>query len=636
MTRQTQFLDVINRDEAQKKFESALDMCPLGLENVPLSECLGRILAVDVLADTNVPCFDRSNFDGYAVNSTDTIGASENAPVFLSLRGESIAAGDGCEFQLAYNEAASVSTGGMIPRGANAVCLIEHTDIQELGDLKQLVIKKSVFPGSGISFAGTDISHGETVLRAGQKLTSRETGVLAAIGKTEARVFRRPQVAVISTGNEIIAPGKEMQPGLVFDSNARIISDAVRELGGEAIEMGIAIDDLAELNLIVDRATDIADIILLSGGTSKGDGDLSYQVVSKFDDPGIIAHGVALKPGKPICLAVTKQKPVVVLPGFPTSAIFTFHEFVAPVIRKFAGAGAEENKIARATLATKANSEIGRTEYLLVGLTKQTKLSSEPNFRAFPMGKGSGSVTTFSQADGFITIDRHTEIVEANSVVDVQLIGRDIRPADLVVIGSHCVVLDQILSKVQRAGFQVKFIAVGSVGGLRAVQNGDCDVAGIHLLDSESGEYNSPFLSDDLLLVPGYKRIQGFVFRKTDSRFENKSALEAIATALNDPNCLMINRNKGSGTRILIDQLILRTDGSGNKPVGYEKQTSNHHAVCAAIAQNRADWGIAIDAAVNDSSLNFLPIQDECYDFVVQKNREANPALDLFKSLISQ
>ena len=273
-------------------------MRPLGSEIVPLSACLGRILAFDVFADTNVPCFDRSNFDGYAVNSTDTIGASENAPVTLMLRTETLAAGDGCDFQLTSNEAATVSTGGMIPRGANAVCLIEHTDVQDVGDVKQLVIKKSVFPGSGISYAGTDISHGETVLRAGQKLTSRETGVLAAIGKTEACVFRRPIVAVISTGNEIIAPGEEMKPGLVFDSNARIISDAVRELGGEAIEMGIAVDDLTQLNLIVDRATDNADIILLSGGTSKGDGDLSYQVVSKFNDPGIIAHGVALKPGK--------------------------------------------------------------------------------------------------------------------------------------------------------------------------------------------------------------------------------------------------------------------------------------------------------------------------------------------------
>lgn len=611
-------------------------MNPLGSEVVALPECLGRILAVDVVASTNVPCFDRSNFDGYAVDSNDTIGASENAPAFLNLRPESIAAGDGCDFQLNANEAASVSTGGMIPRRANAVCLVEHTDVQQADGSERLVIKKSVFPGSGISFAGTDISHGETVLRAGQHLTSRETGVLAAIGETEACVFRRPKVAVISTGNEIIAPGQEMKPGLVYDSNARMIADAVRELGGEAIEMGIAIDDLQQLNSIVQQALENADIILLSGGTSKGDGDLSYQVVSKFNDPGIVAHGVALKPGKPICLAVTKQKPVVVLPGFPTSAIFTFHEFVAPVIRKFAGAGTEEKRVVNATLATKANSEIGRTEYLLVGLTKQANPNSESSFRAFPMGKGSGSVTTFSQADGFITIDRHTEIIDANSVVDVQLIGRDIRPADLVVIGSHCVVLDKILSKVQRAGFQVKFIAVGSMGGLRAVQNGDCDVAGIHLLDAKSGQYNAPFLSDDLMLLTGYQRTQGFVFRKADHRFANQQGREAIESAIRNPSCLMINRNQGSGTRILIDQLISQIDDSGTKPLGYEKQTSNHHAVCAAIAQNRADWGIAIEAAVNDLSLSFLPIENECYDFVVQNNRKANPALDLFKHLISR
>ena len=610
-------------------------MCPIGDEVVPLHLCLGRILASDVVSRTNVPCFDRSNFDGYAVDSKATIGANENAPVLLKLRPESVAAGDECDFQIQPNEAVAVSTGGMIPRGSNAVCLVEHTDVRGADGVEQLVVYKSVFPGSGIAFAGTDISNGETVLRAGQHLTSRETGVLAAIGETNANVFRRPKVAVISTGNEIIAPGAEMKPGLVFDSNARIISDAVRELGGEAIELGIAIDELEKLDSIVSEALVVADVVLLSGGTSKGDGDLSYQVVSKFNDPGIVAHGVALKPGKPICLSVTKGKPVVVLPGFPTSAIFTFHEFVAPVIRKFAGAGTEEKKVVDATLATKANSEIGRTEYLLVGLTKTTNPESGSHFRAFPMGKGSGSVTTFSQADGFITIDRHTEILEANSNVQVQLVGRDIRPADLVVIGSHCVVLDQVLSNVQQAGFQVKFIAVGSMGGLRAIQNGDCDVAGIHLLDAKSGTYNIPFLSADLALIRGYNRKQGFVFRKSDSRFANKSGREAIALAVQTPDCLMINRNQGSGTRILIDQLISQVSASKAKPPGYEKQTSNHHAVCAAVSQKRADWGIAIKAAVNDDSLCFLPIEDECYDFVVQKSRQSNPALDCFKRLIA-
>ena len=179
------------------------------------------------------------------------------------------------------------------------------------------------------------------------------------------------------------------------------------------------------------------DMVLLSGGTSKGAGDLSYRVVSRFGDPGIVAHGVALKPGKPICLAVTGGKPVVVLPGFPTSAIFTFHEFVAPVLRAFAGLPPERRETIPATLPMRVNSERGRTEYLLVSLVR-----TDEGLAAYPMGKGSGSVTTFSRADGFVTIPQHQEIVEAGTTVAVQTAGRGVEPADLVVIGSHCVGLD--------------------------------------------------------------------------------------------------------------------------------------------------------------------------------------------------
>ena len=223
----------------------------------------------------------------------------------------------------------------MVPRGADAVVMVEHAEARGC----ELRIARAVTAGSGISFAGTDITAGETVLRQGTLLTSRDTGVLAAIGVANVDVWRKPIVAILSTGDEIIAPGEPMQPAKVYDSNAQVLADAVRELGGEPLRLGITHDDVAALRERLRHALEFADIVLLSGGTSKGAGDVSYRVVAELDDPGIVAHGVALKPGKPICLAATGGRAVVVLPGFPTSAIFTFHEFVAPVIRLLAGRG---------------------------------------------------------------------------------------------------------------------------------------------------------------------------------------------------------------------------------------------------------------------------------------------------------
>ena len=364
---------------------------------------------------------------------------------------------------------------------------------------------------------------------------------------------------------------------------------------------------------------------------AKGAGDISYRVVAELTDPGIVAHGVALKPGKPICLAATRGRPVVVLPGFPTSAIFTFHEFVAPVLSAMAGRTHDERATVQARLAVKVNSEIGRTEYLLVGLVEAAEREPEarlpdPESRqlaAYPMGQGSGSVTTFSRADGFTTIDRHEEIVPAGTMVTVQLLGRELQLADLVVIGSHCIGLDYLLGELQKDGVRSKFIAVGSLAGLDAAKRGECDIAGIHLLDSQSGEYNRPFLTPALELIPGYGRLQGIVFRTGDARFEGRAtASDAVASAIADPTCVMVNRNQGSGTRALIDRLL-----GGARPAGYAVQPRTHNAVAAAVAQRRADWGVTLDTIARRAGLGFIPVQHEQYDFVTRKARANRPAI---------
>jgi putative molybdopterin biosynthesis protein len=622
MRDQEQFLHVLDRDEAERRFRAAIDTAPRGIESVTLDAALGRVLAADVVSPVDVPSFDRSNVDGFAVVSDSTFGASEEVPRCLQLSEETIHTGIVPHTVIRSGASVLIATGGMVPRGADAVVMVEHAEVRG----NELRVARAVTAGTNISFAGTDITAGETVLRLGHVLTSRDTGVLAAIGVGRVDVWRKPIVAILSTGDEIIAPGEPMQPAKVYDSNAQILTDAVRELGGEPLGFGIIGDNLTELRERLHKAIDSADIVLLSGGTSKGAGDLSYRAVAELRDPGIVAHGVALKPGKPICLAATRGKPVVVLPGFPTSAIFTFHEFIAPVIREQAGRGTAKRTTVPARLAVKVNSEIGRTEYLLVGLVE-----SADTLVAYPMGQGSGSVTTFSRADGFATIGRHEEIVEAGTLIDVQLLGRELQLADLVVIGSHCIGLDYLLGVLQQRGVRSKFLAVGSTAGLDAAKRGECDVAGVHLLDPKTDEYNVPFLTPNLELVRGYGRVQGVVFRKGDIRFEDKTAQEAVGAVKRDPSCVMVNRNQGSGTRALIDRLL-----EGVKPVGYPVQPRNHNAVAAAVAQGRADWGLTLDTIARNSGLGFLPLRDEQYDFVVPKSRANRAGVATFKKLLNE
>ena len=403
---------------------------------------------------------------------------------------------------------------------------------------------------------------------------------------------------------------------------AWILCAAVTENGGEAVPMGIFPDDEAALSAALRAALDEADLVVMSGGTSKGAGDVSHRILGGLGPPGVIVHGVALKPGKPLCLAVIGQKPVVVLPGFPTSAVFTFHEFAVPVIRALAGLPAREETEVSATLAVRTSSELGRTEYVMVSLAE-----AEGGLRAFPLGKGSGSVTAFSQADGFFAIPALDAGAEAGGTVRVRLIGGAARPPDLVIIGSHCVGLDLVL---EALGLRARVLAVGSLGGLAAAKRGECDLAGAHLLDPKTGTYNAPFLAPGLRLVPGWRRMQGFVFRPGDARFEGLEGLEAIRRAAADPACMLVNRNAGSGTRILLDGLL-----GGLRPAGHANQPKSHNAVAAAIAQGRADWGVAIATVARDYGLGFLPLAEEHYDFFLPDAAAARPAVTAFLAALS-
>src|SRR3974390_429756 len=360
-------------------------------------------------------------------------------------------------------------------------------------------------------------------------------------------------------------------------------------------------------------------MVVVWGGTSKGAGDLSHRVVSGLGVPGVLVHGVALKPGKPLCLAVVDRKPIVVLPGFPTSAIFTFHAFAAPVIRARAGVRGGAGETVAAEVPVRMSSELGRQEFVLVSL-----VAGDKGPVAFPTPKGSGSVTAFSQSDGFFSIDALASSLDAGSRAEVTLIGKARMP-DLVITGSHCVALDVVLGWLADDGVLARTIAVGSQGGVTAAERGECDLAPVHLLGPDGTTYNRHLLRPGLALVPGWRRMQGFVFRAGDARFAGQSAARAIAAALADPACLMVNRNAGAGTRILIDKLL-----EGQRPAGYANQPKSHNAVAAAVAQGRADWGIAIETVARLYGLEFLPIAPEHYDFLLVESRRGRPAVQAF------
>ena len=616
--RQEQFLEVVSAEEARARFVRHLDLSPLPSETVALAAALGRVLARDIAAPIDVPPFDRANVDGFALRSADTVGASDTAPRRFHLNGEVIVCGHAPALEVTPGSATTIATGGMLPRGADAVVMIEHTDLVDESETPAIDVRRALAPGQFISYAGSDIARGEVVLRRKTRLSSREIGMLAACGLAEIDVVRRPKVAVLSTGDELAAPGAALGPARVYDSNGAIIAAAVAEAGGEAVAFGAFPDDEPALEDAVRGALAACDLVVLSGGTSKGAGDLSHRIVSKLGD--ILVHGVALKPGKPLCLAVIDGKPLAVLPGFPTSAIFTFHAFVAPVIRARAGFAPEAVHSMEATVPVRIASELGRKEFVLVALT-----AGDDGPVAFPTAKGSGAVTSFSQADGFVEVDALATALDAGTRVRVTLIGERAAMPDLVVMGSHCIALDVVLGALAERGFAARTIAVGSMGGVAAAERGECDLAPVHLVDPASGVYNAHLLRPGLALVKGWQRMQGFVHRGDDARFAGRSATDAIKAALADPRCLMVNRNAGAGTRVLIDRLL-----EGARPAGYSNQPRSHNAVAAAVAQRRADWGIAIESVARLYGLAFIPIAPEDYDFLLVESRRQRPAVAAF------
>ncbi|WP_291571684.1 molybdopterin biosynthesis protein [Bradyrhizobium sp.] len=616
-TEQDQFLTILSREDALARFEAALFPRDVPCERRPLADALGCALAEDIVAPLDVPPFDRSNVDGFAVRSADLASATETTPVRLLLNDEIIVCGTAPARPVLSGTATSIATGGPVPRGADGIVMVEHT--QPVG-ARAIEIRRAAVPGQFVSYAGSDIARGEALLRAGTPIGSREIGMLAACGIADVAVTRRPRVAVISTGDELVQPGQRLRPAAIYDTNGAIVTAAVSENGGDPIFLGAIPDDEQQLEAVMRQALATCDMLVLSGGTSKGAGDVSHRIIARLGKPGIIAHGVALKPGKPLCLAVCDGKPVVILPGFPTSAMFTFHDMIVPVLRRLAGLPPRSDAKVTARVPVRIASELGRAEFVMVSLVE-----GDGGLIAYPTGKGSGAITSFAQADGFLRIDALADQIPVGTEAEVTLFTPHVRVPDLVVVGSHCTGLDLVTAPLAHAGLLVRSIAVGSLGGLAAAKRGECDFAPIHLFDEKTESYNTPFLDDGLELVPGWRRMQGIVFRAGDPRFEGLSAQGAVRAALADPACIMVNRNQGAGTRMLIDRLL-----GDARPDGYWNQPRSHNAVAAAVAQNRADWGMTIAPVAHAAGLGFIPLAEEHYDFALVTARKQRPAVQAF------
>jgi putative molybdopterin biosynthesis protein len=412
------FRKLLSLDEAREVLKRSFSPKPIGVEQLALSEAHGRVLAEDIVAPIDVPSFNRSTVDGYAVRAADTFGAEEGRPVELKLCGD-IAIGETPSVIVKDRMTAEIVTGAPLPSGADAVVMLEYAIRED----NTVSIHRPVSKGENVMKAGSDIRKGETILRRGRRISSREIGVLAALGLTETTVYKPPKVAVISTGAEIVDPGQPLPPGKIYDINAFTLSAAVRECGGEPINLGIIPDDMKQLKSALKEALDLADMVATSGGVSVGPKDIIPQILNTLGKPGVIVSGIAVKPGKPATIAMIEGKPVFSLPGNPTSALLMFYQLVRPQIYRMTGTHERVSLVVRAVAEKRMFSARGRQTFTMVKLARD----KSGRLLASPVAQGlSGAITTLAKADGFVDISEKQEFIDAGDEVSVWLFKHEI------------------------------------------------------------------------------------------------------------------------------------------------------------------------------------------------------------------
>ena len=593
------YLSDVPLERAVRDFESALreagGLAPTRSERLPLEQALGRITSEPVWARISSPHYDSAAMDGVAVRAADTVGATETSPIRLKVG----------------PEASWVDTGDPIPDGFDAVIMVEV--IHEVDD-DTIEIRDPVPPYHHVRPLGEDIVATELLLPSGHRIGPADLGACASAGLLEIDVRLRPQVAVLPTGNELVSAGSELNPGEIIESNGLMLAAMVREWGGEAALLSPVPDDPAALESAIRRAARKADVIVINAGSSAGDEDYTAEVVSKLGR--LVVHGVAVRPGHPVVLGVVDGKPVLGIPGYPVSAAVTSELFVKPLIEQMLGTAPSRRDSVSATMTRKVLSPMGEDEFLRVGLGRVGG-----RLVATPLQRGAGVIMSLVRADGLALIPRFSEGVDEGAEVEVELL-RPLKQIEgtIVAIGSHDLTLDLLADRLRRSypAYSLSSSNVGSLGGLMALRRGESHLAGSHLLDEESGEYNLPFVrrylrGRDIVVVNLVRRVQGLIVAPG-----NPLAVTHLGD-LRRPDIAFVNRQRGSGTRVLLDYKLAELGIDPSEIRGYDREEYTHLAVAASVAAGGADTGLGILSAARALDVDFVPLMSEQYDLVAPR-----------------
>ena len=593
------YLSDLPLDEALERFRALLDQSGIALttafETIPLIEARGRVTAAPVWAVASSPHYDAAAMDGIAVRAKETIGATEASPLRLS----------------SPDQVRWVDTGDPMPDGFDSVIMVEH--VHELDDAT-IEIRAPVPPYHHVRPIGEDIVATELILPKNHVLRPVDLGACAAAGLTDVSVSRKPVVTIIPTGTELVPIGAALKPGDIVEFNSLIIGGLVDEWGGSSQTSPPVADDYEAIKTAVSNAAVESDIVLVNAGSSAGSEDYTAEIVADLGE--LAVHGVAIRPGHPVVLGVVNGKPTLGIPGYPVSAALSCELFVKPLIEKALGLREVSRDIADATIARNVHSPLGEDEYLRVKLGRVRE-----RMVATPIQRGAGVIMSLVRADGLVKIPRLSEGVEAGTQVTVNLL----RPLEaiehtIVATGSHDLVLDLIASELTGTG-GVSFASsnVGSLGGLRAIDRGEAHLAGTHLLDEESGEYNVSFLrryvrNQCVVLVNLVHRVQGFIIPKG-----NPASIESLNDLARE-DIVFVNRQRGSGTRVLLDYKLVAAGIDTQQVAGYEREEYTHLAVAAAVAGGRANVGLGILSAARAIGMDFIPLFDERYDLAIPED----------------
>jgi putative molybdopterin biosynthesis protein len=618
------YLHDVPLGEATRKFREALERAglwgPLEAEDTALEGALGRVTAEPIWAGTSSPHYHAAAMDGYALRAASTDGASDRAPITLSIGPEAL----------------PVDTGDPLPEWADAVVPIENAeaiDPDERGRARRAVrLRGPLPPWSSVRLMGEDIVATELVLPAGHVIRPVDLGAIAAAGRSAVRVWRRPRVAVIPTGSELVPAGSPARPGEIPETNSIVLAAQVSDWGGVPTRRPILPDDEARIREAVAEAAAAHDLVLINAGSSAGSEDFTARVVASLGE--LLVHGVAVRPGHPVILGILQAAgravPAIGVPGYPVSAALTGEIFVEPLIARWTGRPPATPETVEAAITRKVHSSAGDDEYLRVTVGRVGG-----RLVAAPLSRGAGVITSLVRADGIVLIPAGVQGLEAGERVTVRLYRTPQEvERTIVVLGSHDLTIDLMAHLLAQRGARLTSANVGSIGGLIALARGEAHVAGSHLLDPETGEYNLSYIPRYLPEVPvvivalAYRE-QGLIVPagnpKGIGRLED----------LRREDVTFVNRQRGAGTRVLLDHHLGRLALPPDHIRGYSREEYTHLAVAVAVSSGRADCGLGLRAAASALALDFVPLFQERYDLVIPQEHYSSavlrPLLDLLE-----